>query len=219
MAGSLRGVDAQARRRVAVWRTVKQWVEGVCEHVTRAAAACVAVGVGLAFSPGASARTAGTDRDADAIAAMVEGYLQAQQDAANAAVVVSPFGSSVFGSPLQFGDASGGIAPMGVINPGGLAGGTLPGLTNYLQQFLVGGNYQRCGLLGDGTLLGGECLTISRANFRYAFTGAALFCTDLVVAPTWWTSTAIAPPTTPRSSVERHRAAISPSPTRSTAVS
>ncbi|WP_394003978.1 YadA-like family protein [Luteimonas sp. WGS1318] len=177
------GREAHAHRCAVAWTRLKQGVAWTRAHASRVAAACAAIGVGLAFAHDASARTADTERDADAIADLVEGYLQAQEYAANAVASVSPFGIGLFPSSMTSSPLSGGVAPMGVINPGGLAGGALPGLTNYLQQFLVGGNYQRCGLLGDGTLLGGECLTISRANFRYAFTGAALFGADLVVAP------------------------------------
>lgn len=183
MFGNSARKERHAHASATVWAWLASCAIRVRTHASRGLAACAALGFGVALAHDAAAQTPEAERDADAIADLVEGYLRAQEDAANAAVTMSPFGSAMWTTSPQFAAAGGDIAPMGVINPGGLAGGALPGLTNYLQQFLVGGNYQRCGLLGDGTLLGSECLTISRANFRYAFTGAALFGTDLVVAP------------------------------------
>ncbi|UNK43119.1 YadA-like family protein [Luteimonas sp. S4-F44] len=80
---------------------------------------------------------------------------------------------------------SGGVSPMGVIDPGGLTGGTLPGLAQHLTNFLLPTNdgYRACGLLGNGTLLPDECLSIARENFSYAFRSFSVLGVDLLVVP------------------------------------
>ncbi|WP_101925737.1 MULTISPECIES: YadA-like family protein [Luteimonas] len=145
----------------------------------------LAVGL-LCAAPVFGQTAAGADAaDGDAVAEAVERHLQELDDNAQDRTSSLLFSSSLMSAEFQPRSTAGGgmVAPTGVINPGGLTGGTLPGLVNYLQQFLVGGNYQQCGLLGNGQLLPTECLTISRANFRYAFTGVNLLGVDLLTLP------------------------------------
>ncbi|QQQ03270.1 YadA family autotransporter adhesin [Lysobacter enzymogenes] len=55
------------------------------------------------------------------------------------------------------------VSPMSIIEPPPALNNTLPGLLGYLQNWLLGNDYQSCGLLGTG------CLTIDRANFNYSY--------------------------------------------------
>src|SRR3546814_4985843 len=55
-----------------------------------------------------------------------------------------------------------GISPMSIIEPPPATGGTLPGLVQYLNNWLLGNDYQAC------TALTSDCLTIPRANFDYS---------------------------------------------------
>ncbi|QQP97656.1 YadA family autotransporter adhesin [Lysobacter enzymogenes] len=55
------------------------------------------------------------------------------------------------------------VSPMSIIEPPPALNNTLPGLVGYLQNWLLGNDYQSCGLLGTG------CLTIDRANFNYSY--------------------------------------------------
>jgi trimeric autotransporter adhesin len=60
--------------------------------------------------------------------------------------------------------ASGGMMmPSAIIQPPPPTGDTLPGHTQYLANWLLGNDYQACGLAGI------DCLTIDRANFNYSF--------------------------------------------------
>ena len=66
------------------------------------------------------------------------------------------------------------VSPMSVIEPPPALNNTLPGLASYLQNWLLGADYQACGLLGSG------CLTIDRANFNYSYLSLVL---NLIQAP------------------------------------
>ncbi|SDW89800.1 YadA family autotransporter adhesin [Lysobacter enzymogenes] len=66
------------------------------------------------------------------------------------------------------------VSPMSVIEPPPALNNTLPGLASYLQNWLLGADYQACGLLGSG------CLTIDRANFNYSYLSLIL---NLIQAP------------------------------------
>ncbi|HJR73240.1 MAG TPA: YadA-like family protein [Luteimonas sp.] len=74
----------------------------------------------------------------------------------------------------MFSLADGGMTPMSVIEPPPATNNTLPGLTQYLNDWLLGNDYQACGLLGSG------CLTIDRANFNYSYLSLIL---NLIQAP------------------------------------
>src|SRR3546814_1872694 len=67
-----------------------------------------------------------------------------------------------------------GISPMSIIEPPPATGGTLPGLVQYLNNWLLGNDYQAC------TALTSDCLTISRANFDYSYLSLIL---NLIQAP------------------------------------
>src|SRR3546814_13506576 len=67
-----------------------------------------------------------------------------------------------------------GISPMSSIEPPPATGGTLPGLVQYLNNWLLGNDYQAC------TALTSDCLTISRANFDYSYLSLIL---NLIHAP------------------------------------
>ena len=71
-------------------------------------------------------------------------------------------------------DGGGIVSPMSVIQPPPALNNTLPGITQYLTNWLLGSDYQACGLLGTG------CLTIDRANFNYSYLSLVL---NLVQAP------------------------------------
>ncbi|MGH8081204.1 MAG: hypothetical protein ACREP7_11560, partial [Lysobacter sp.] len=66
------------------------------------------------------------------------------------------------------------VSPMSVIEPPPALNNTLPGISSYLSNWLLGNDYQACGLLGSG------CLTIDRANFNYSYLSLIL---NLVQAP------------------------------------
>ncbi|ROU05704.1 YadA family autotransporter adhesin [Lysobacter enzymogenes] len=66
------------------------------------------------------------------------------------------------------------VSPMSIIEPPPALNNTLPGLVGYLQNWLLGADYQSCGLLGTG------CLTIDRANFNYSYLSLIL---NLIQAP------------------------------------
>ncbi|MBT2748908.1 MULTISPECIES: YadA-like family protein [unclassified Lysobacter] len=66
------------------------------------------------------------------------------------------------------------VSPMSVIEPPPALNNTLPGISAYLSNWLLGNDYQACGLLGSG------CLTIDRANFNYSYLSLIL---NLVQAP------------------------------------
>ncbi|MEH6422117.1 hypothetical protein V7787_50280, partial [Pseudomonas sp. CGJS7] len=66
------------------------------------------------------------------------------------------------------------VSPMSVIQPPPVLNNTLPGIVSYLQNWLLGNDYQACGLLGTG------CLTIDRANFNYSYLSLIL---NLIQAP------------------------------------
>ena len=66
------------------------------------------------------------------------------------------------------------VSPMSVIQPPPALNNTLPGLSAYLSNWLLGSDYQACGLLGSG------CLTIDRANFNYSYLSLIL---NLVQVP------------------------------------
>ncbi|TKR32786.1 hypothetical protein FCE95_00165 [Luteimonas gilva] len=74
----------------------------------------------------------------------------------------------------MFSLAGGGMSPMSVIEPPPATNNTLPGLVQYLNDWLLGNDYQACGLLGSG------CLTIDRANFNYSYLSLIL---NLIQAP------------------------------------
>lgn len=71
-------------------------------------------------------------------------------------------------------DDGGMVSPMSVIQPPPALNNTLPGISAYLSNWLLGNDYQACGLLGSG------CLTIDRANFNYSYLSLIL---NLVQAP------------------------------------
>ncbi|MGN7919257.1 YadA-like family protein [Lysobacter sp. 22409] len=71
-------------------------------------------------------------------------------------------------------DDGGMASPMSVIQPPDPANNSLPGISAYLSNWLLGNDYQACGLLGSG------CLTIDRANFNYSYLSLIL---NLVQAP------------------------------------
>ncbi|ALN62554.1 yadA-like C-terminal region family protein [Lysobacter antibioticus] len=71
-------------------------------------------------------------------------------------------------------DDGGMASPMGVIQPPDPTNNSLPGINAYLSNWLLGNDYQACGLLGSG------CLTIDRANFNYSYLSLIL---NLVQAP------------------------------------
>lgn len=65
--------------------------------------------------------------------------------------------------------ASGGaMTPNAVIVPPPATNNTLPGHTQYLNNWLLGNDYQACGASGA------DCLTIDRANFNYSFLSLVL---------------------------------------------
>jgi len=147
----------------------------------------LAVALLCAGSVWAQDEVAATRADADTVAKAVERYLQSQDDAANDRTSSLLFTSDMMSADFQARSTLGGgsVTPMGVINPGGLTGGTLPGLVQHLTNFLlpISNEYRACGLLGNGTLLPDECLTIARENFSYAFQSVSLLGTDLLVIP------------------------------------
>ncbi len=148
--------------------------------------AVVALVVGLFTTGNVLAQQAGTGEPssdgADEIAEVLERHLQEQEDAVNASQLPAGIESLLFASPDL--SAPIGIMPMGVIDPGGLTGGTLPGLVQHLNNFLlVGGPYRSCGLLGGGEILPHECMTIARENFNYAFQAVSLLGVDLLTIP------------------------------------
>ena len=63
--------------------------------------------------------------------------------------------SSAFGGGM--------VTPMSIIEPPPATNNTLPGHTQYLNDWMLGNDYQACGMLGSG------CLTIDRANFNYSY--------------------------------------------------
>lgn len=73
-----------------------------------------------------------------------------------------------------FSTAGGGMTPMSIIEPPPATNNTLPGLVQYLNDWLLGNDYQACGILGSG------CLTIDRANFNYSYLSLIL---NLIQAP------------------------------------
>ncbi|MEN5354022.1 ESPR-type extended signal peptide-containing protein, partial [Luteimonas sp. TWI165] len=125
---------------------------------------------------------ASSSTDAERIAELVERHLDENER------VLAGGALPVWSNVATIGQTravAGGVSPMGVIDPGGLTGGTLPGLVQHLTNFLlpVSNQYRACGLLGNGTLLPDECLSIARENFSYAFQSVSLFGTDLLVIP------------------------------------
>ncbi|MGO1071718.1 YadA-like family protein [Lysobacter sp. CA199] len=66
------------------------------------------------------------------------------------------------------------VSPMSVIQPPPALNNTLPGIVQYLNDWLLGNDYRACGLLGTG------CLTIDRANFNYSYLSLIL---NLVQVP------------------------------------
>jgi autotransporter adhesin len=76
---------------------------------------------------------------------------------------------------MSMSTASGGMMmPNSVIEPPPATNDTLPGHTQYLNNWLLGNDYQACGTLGTG------CLTIDRANFNYSYLSLIL---NLVQSP------------------------------------
>src|SRR3546814_16777269 len=67
-----------------------------------------------------------------------------------------------------------GISPMSIIEPPPATGGTLPGLVQYLNNWLLGNDYQAC------TALTSDCLTNSRANFDSSYLSLIL---NLIQSP------------------------------------
>ncbi len=65
------------------------------------------------------------------------------------------------------------VSPMSVIQPPPPTS-SLPDLNVYLSNWLLGNDYQACGLLGS------DCLTIDRANFNYSYLSLIL---NLIQAP------------------------------------
>ncbi|MBX9403599.1 YadA family autotransporter adhesin [Lysobacter sp. BMK333-48F3] len=78
--------------------------------------------------------------------------------------------SSTWGPSALEGDL---ISPMSVIQPPPPTS-SLPDLNVYLSNWLLGNDYQACGLLGT------DCLTIDRANFNYSYLSLIL---NLIQAP------------------------------------
>lgn len=74
-------------------------------------------------------------------------------------------------SPFAAGDMP---MAMSVIEPPPATNNTLPGHVQFLNNWLLGNDYQACGLLGSG------CLTIDRANFNYSYLSLIL---NLIQAP------------------------------------
>ncbi|ASR43637.1 hypothetical protein BEN78_09895 [Xanthomonas citri pv. mangiferaeindicae] len=134
-------------------------------------------------SAAAQERTIGSSAaDPEKIAELVERHLNENER------VLAGGALPVWSNTAMMGQSravAGGVAPMGVIDPGGLTGGTLPGLVQHLTNFLlpISNEYRACGLLGNGTLLPDECLSIARENFSYAFQSVSLLGTDLLTIP------------------------------------
>ncbi|QWP74871.1 YadA-like family protein [Lysobacter sp. K5869] len=149
-------------------------------------AACVALA--LLARPAAAAEPAAGDVAATELAAAETAATTASEDtAAPSASDTDPFASPAPLLPLvldgmpnadTWSSASafdgGMVSPMSIIEPPPALNNTLPGLVQYLNNWLLGADYQACGLLGTG------CLTIDRANFNYSYLSLIL---NLVQAP------------------------------------
>lgn len=107
-----------------------------------------------------SAKTAPEDKPA--IASEEEATTQEIRDS-QALLQPLMFNTLPSGPGLRSASFAGGMSPMSVIEPPPAANNTLPGHTQYLNDWMLGNDYQTCGMLGSG------CLTIDRANFNYSF--------------------------------------------------
>ncbi len=115
--------------------------------------------------------------ESESVTDILERYLdESQADDADAVNAPLWFNGSLLGSQaaLAAGGPGGDMGAMNVIMPPPLSGGTLPGLGQYLNDWLLGNDYQACSLLTT------DCLTISRANFDYSYLSLIL---NLVQAP------------------------------------
>ncbi|KLI97113.1 ESPR-type extended signal peptide-containing protein, partial [Luteimonas sp. FCS-9] len=148
-------------------------------RATVLAIACVPA---MATAAAQERATASASADPERIAELVERHLD-ENERVLAGGTLPAWSSGAFAGQSRA--IAGGVAPMGVIDPGGLTGGTLPGLVQHLTNFLlpISNEYRACGLLGNGTLLPDECLSIARENFSYAFQSVSLLGTDLLVIP------------------------------------